>query len=115
MLITTFNEEGVINPNNLIIKSLSILAFLCPFEDTNTRIRYHENRTVLEKMRYNEILSKFVFISLINPVGYTMVTKNHCRPMDRKTIEEDFLFVEEQSLYDYLQVVAVISNTYSMN
>lgn len=115
MLITTFNEEGVINPNNLIIKSLSILAFLCPFTDTTTRIRYHENRIALEKMRYNEVLSKFVFISLINPVGYTMVTKNHCRPSDRQGIQIDFLFIEEQSLYDYLQVVAVFSNTYSMN
>lgn len=115
MLITTFNEEGVINPTDLILKSLSILAFLCPSEDTNTKIQYHENRYELERLRYNETLSKFVFICLVNPPGYTMVTKNHCRPQDRKSINEDFLLVEEHSLYEYLQVVKVISNTYSMN
>lgn len=115
MLITTFREEGVLDELNLILKSLAILTFICPREDTNTKIRYHENRTELERMRYNPFLSKYVFISLINPIGYTLVTKNLVRPSDRQSIEIDYTLVEENSLHDYLQIVEVIASTYSMN
>lgn len=115
MLITTFADEGVLDEANLILKALNILTFICPREDTNTRIRYHENRHSLERMRYNEFLSKYVFVSFINPIGYTMVSKNLPRPSDRRSIDIDYTFVEENSLYDYLCIVNVISGTYSMN
>jgi hypothetical protein len=115
MLITSFNEEGVLDETNLVLKSLSILTFICPREDTNTRIRYHENRHSLERMRYNEFLSKYVFVSMVNPIGYTLVAKNLPRPSDRQSIEIDYTLVEEDSFYDYLQMVNVIAGTYSMN
>lgn len=115
MLITSFNEEGLLDETNLVLKSLAILTFICPRLDTNTRIRYHENRAELERMRYNPFLSKYVFVSLINPIGYTLVTKNLPRPADRQSIEIDYTLVEENSFYDYLQIVDVIAGTYSMN
>jgi hypothetical protein len=115
MLITSFDEEGILDQSNLVLKSLTVLAFICPNEDTNTKIRYHRYREELEKLRYNEVLSKYIFLSLVNPQGYTLVTKNLPRISDRQGIEIDFLFVEEASLYEYLQIVNVFSNTCSLN
>lgn len=115
MLITSFKEEGILDETNLILKALALLTFICPREDTNTRIRYHKDRRILEGLRYNPFLSKYVFISLINPIGYTLLSKNLCRPTDRKSIEEDYTIIEESSLYEYLQIVNICSDTYSMN
>jgi len=115
MLITTFKEEGVLDEMNLILKSLNILSFMCPKEDTNIRIKYHKNRAELERMRYNPFLSKYVFVSLINPIGYTLITKNLPRPSDRQSVEIDYTLVEENSFYDYLQIINVLASTYSMN
>ena len=53
--------------------------------------------------------------SFVNPIGYTLLSKNLCRPTDRKSIEEDYTFIEESSLYEYLQIVNICSDTYSMN
>lgn len=115
MLITSFTEEGVLDETNLVLKALNILTFICPKEDTNIRIRYHENRHQLERLRYNEFLSKYVFVSMVNPIGYTMVSKNLPRPTDRQSIDVDYTLVEEDSFYDYLQIVNVLAGTYSMN
>lgn len=115
MYLSTFKEEEIINQSDLILKSLFILAFLTPNEDTNTRIRFSEDRKFLESVRYSPALSKYTFISMVNPPGYNLVAKNLPDPRHRQAIEEDFFFIEEHTLHEYLKLINVISATFGLN
>lgn len=115
MYLSTFTEEELIDTPNLVVKSLYILAFITPREDTNIRIRYHSDKVILEKIRYNPIFSKYTFLSMVNPTGYNLVAKQLPKPQHRNSIEEDFLFVESESLHEYLQMVDVLSATIALN
>ena len=115
MYLSTFDDEELIDTEQMILKSLFVLAFITPREDTNTKIRYHTKRTELENIRYNASLSKYSFLTMINPIGYNLVTKNLSKPSHRLGLNHDFLFVEANILYEYMQVVNVISSTFALN
>lgn len=115
MYISTFQEEEIIDTSNLILKSLYIIAFITPKEDTNLRINHHPLKHSLSQIRYNENVSNYTILSLVNPIGYNLVTKNLPKPQHRNSIEEDFLMVEAETLHEYLQLVNVISSTLALN
>lgn len=115
MYLSTFVEENINSPAEMIIKSLFILAFITPKDDTNLKIKYSDYRSELEQIRYNSIVSKYCILSIVNPNGWNLITKNLPEPNKRKGLEEDFLMVEMETLYNYFQIVNVISNTISLN
>lgn len=115
MYLSTFKEEQITDTANLVIKSLFILAFISPTESTNEKIQQHIYREDLERIRYNHIVSKYAFLSLINPAGWNLITKNLPKPPQRQGVEEDFLLVETNTLHNYFQIVNIISNTIALN
>jgi len=118
MYLSTFKDEEIRDTTNLVIRSLFILAFISPREDTNSKIENTPDSFIrgnLEAIRYNPIVSKYSFFSLINPLGYNLISKNLVEPEKRLGVEEDFLMVETDTLHKYFQVVDVISNTIALN
>lgn len=115
MYLSTFENEELEHSSNLIVKSLFLLAFISPTEDTNTQIRFHINREQLESLRYHSILSRYTILSLINPIGYTFVTKQLPNPHKRKGLNEDFNVIDTNILFDYFQCVDILSATIALN
>lgn len=115
MYLSTFNDEKIVDTPNLVVKSLFILAFITPTALTNVKIQESPYRDELEQVRYNSIVSKYAFLSLINPLGWDLITKNLPKPDKRQGLEEDFLMIESNTLHHYFQIVNVISNTIALN
>lgn len=115
MYLSTFVDEKLIDTPNLVIKCLFIVVFITPTELTNHKIQESPYRDELEQIRYNPIVSKYAFLSLINPAGWNFITKNLPKPENRKGLEEDFLMVESNTLNYYFQIVNVFSNTIALN
>lgn len=115
MYLSTFKDEAIVDPINLVIKSLFILVFITHKTDTDARINTHPNRELLKSFKNNAYINGYTYMSLVNPSGFTLVSKFLPKPLNRRPIEEDFLFVETESLYDYLQTVDSISATIALN
>jgi len=115
MYLSTFKEEAIVQESELIIKSLFILTFISPNKLTNYYIEHSPYKNELEQIRYNKIVSKYSFLSLVNPQGWNLISKNLPEPNKRNGIQEDFLMVETNTLHNYLRIVDIISSTIALN
>ncbi len=115
MYLSTFKTENINDEQNLIIKSLFILVFISPTELTNNKIKYHQYKEELESIRYNTIVAKYSFLSLVNPPGWNYIAKSLPEPENRRSLQKDFLLVEMNILHEYVKIVNVMSNTIGLN
>ena len=115
MYLSTFKAENIKEEENLVIKSLFIIVFITPTELTNEKIKHHIFKEELELIRYNPIVSKYSFLSLVNPSGWNFISKSLPEPLNRQGIEKDFLMIETNVLHNYLRIVNVLSTTIALN
>ena len=113
--ISTFSEEGIGEEKELIVKCLYVLAFINHNNHTFHRLQYHPALFKYVTQGKSSILYKYLFMSLVNPPGYNLIAKQLPRPFDRRSLQEDFMVIEESVLYDYIEAHNVISSTYSLN
>jgi hypothetical protein len=114
MYISTFKEENI-NDSSLPIKSLFILAFLQPHQNTDYLIGTSIYRKRLLAYRNSDFLNNYVFISLNIIETYNLITKNLVEPINRKALNNDFNVVDSDDLYEYFRSIHVISNIVSLN
>lgn len=115
MYISNFVEEEILESNNLVLSSLFILVFVFPSSTTYLDVQGHRQKEVLSGMLKNENLKDYFFLSLVNPIGFNFVTKNLPQPHLRSGINNDFLLVDTNELYDFMQVINVMSSTFALN
>lgn len=115
MYLTTFKQEALPNPHELIIKSLFVLVIKwdMPNTYTNLRLSYDSDRLIY---LYNMLKdSNHLYITMVNPVEYTLIAKQIVKPVNRQGIDEDFDKVDTNLLLAYLHNLNILSTTVSLN
>lgn len=115
MYLSTFKEEGINNEPDLVIKSIFRLLFISPNVLTNPAIEGSYNREHLQRIRYNENVSKYVFIPSYHPPGYTLISKKLPIPEFRQALDVDFLFIESELFVEYLKITDTFTSVIGLN
>jgi len=115
MNLTTFKSEKIINQQDLIIKSLFILVFTSEAINTNKILKLSRESDRLLYLHSMLKPSNHLFVSVINPVEYTFISKQLVQPKNREGIDEDFDKVDTNLLLEYLQSLNAMSFTIALN
>lgn len=115
MYLSTFEREGIKNEENLVQRCVFRLLFISPNETTNINIERSHNKGFLQSIRYNENVSKYVFVPSYHPIGYTLVSKNLPMPQFRQGFDVDFLYVESEIFVEYLKITDTFTSVFTLN
>lgn len=115
MTVTTFQQENLVNPTDLIMKSLFVLVFKSDNITTYLRLKIHYDADRLLYLHGALKDSNHLFISLINPVEYTFVAKRLVQPVNREGVDKDFDKVDTNVLLHYLTSLNIVSTTLALN
>jgi len=115
MNLTTFTQEQLPNPQDLIIKALFILVIKWDMQNTYTNLKLHPDADRLVYL-YNMLATvNHLYISSINPIEYTMIARNLVNPRYREGIDKDFNKVDTELLLTYFHNLNLLSTTISLN
>lgn len=115
MYYTTFQQEELPNPPDLIIKALFVLVIKWDMIDTYKNLMLHPEFDRLLHL-YNILYShNYLYIASINPVEYTLISKQLVNPINREGLDKDFNKVDTDLLLTYLQNVNILSTMISLN
>jgi len=115
MHLTTFQQEELPNPQDLIVKSLFVLVMKWDMYNTYANLRLHPDSDRLIYL-YNMLQPHtYFYISSINPVEYTLIAKQLVNPKDREGLERDFNKVDTDLMLAYLHNLNILSTMISLN
>ncbi len=115
MYLSTFEREGIKNEERLVQACIFRLLFISPNETTNINIERSPNKGFLQSIRYNENVSKYVFVPSYHRIGYTLVTKQLLLPQFRQGEDIDFLYVESEIFVEYLKLTDTFTSLFTLN
>ena len=107
MYLSTFEKEGIKNEERLVQRCVFRLLFISPNETTNINIERSHNKGFLQSIRYNENVSKYVFLPSYHPIGYM--------PQFRQGFDVDFLYVESEIFVEYLKITDTFTSVFTLN